>query len=39
MHYLRILNENRLRSEADWEEQVVRPRGILIEIGRSKDWI
>jgi len=38
MHYLRILNENRLRLEADWEEQVVRPRGILI-IGRSKDWL
>ena len=37
MHYLRIMNENRHRLEADWKEQVVRPRGILI-IGRSKSW-
>lgn len=37
MHYLRLINEKRLELEEDWEEQVFRPRAIIV-AGRSHDW-
>lgn len=37
MHYLRVINENRLTLMEDWGEQVFRPRAIIV-IGRSDSW-
>lgn len=37
MHYLRVVNENRLRLQEDWGVSVFRPRAIIV-IGRSDGW-
>lgn len=37
MHYLRFVNENRLRLQEDWGVPVFRPRAIIV-IGRSDEW-
>lgn len=37
MHYLRLVNENRLRLEEAWGTEVFRPRAVIV-IGNATDW-